>query len=301
MRLAYRPFWMAALAAALFACDGASAQGQKISCPANLKKTHQQMPFDFDTSTWVVPAALYVAANSGPYQIVVFTCVGNNDSKGILQFDWLVPRHQGWLEPGKISASPRLVRGTSPTPYDGCLRYGNKGDSIPAQFLGGDDDKTSIDSENKVGCRTAIARGTLGTGGGIFDFLLPFRNFFPSDSTKPKETMLQISGQIGVQKLGGDRYSSLLQYAINPSSESEGKASNATLRPAFLGAGGEALLRAFREKNPERLSLAENGTVRFEVSNVRNAALIYESYEILDVDGKVVASIAVPLFVSSER
>ncbi len=301
MRSAYGPIWVLAFAAALFAFGSAHAQNQKLSCPSNLKKNHPEMPFDFDTSTSVAPAALYVASNTGPYQMVVFTCVGNNDSKGLLQFDWLTPRHHGWLEPGRISTSPRLVRGNSPTPYDGCLRFGNKGDSIQAQFFGGDDDRAGIEAEHKVGCRTAIARGTAGTGGGgIFDFLLPFRNSFPSDSNKPNETMMQISGQVGIQKIGSDRYSSLLQYAINPSSESAGKASSARLRPAFRGAG-EKFVGAYREKNPEQMPLASSGTVRFEVANVGNASLIYEAYEILDSEGKVVASIAVPLFAPSER
>jgi hypothetical protein len=37
------------------------------------------------------------------------------------------------------------------------------------------------------------------------------------------------------------------------------------------------------------------------VSNVRNGALVYESYELLDQGGAVVASIQVPLFVSAAR
>ena len=46
------------------------------------------------------------------------------------------------------------------------------------------------------------------------NLLLRFKNFFPSDVTRPQETMLQMEGTAGIEVRGADSYQSIVRYTM---------------------------------------------------------------------------------------
>jgi hypothetical protein len=209
----------------------------------------------------------------------------------------LIPHVDGWVPvKSKLISVPKLTNDPQGLQLDGCLEYGNRGDTTDGKFIGLKEDQTKAEDEKKRGCRAAISNPKKESLlEKIENIVLKFTNFVPGDAKDPAKTMLKIEGVVGV-KGGDDSYTSYMSYVISPFNGSDGKVGDLKLRPNFSGAT-ERFLPAFTKTNGPQLNLTEKGFVSFNVVQVKNPVLTYGSYQILDRANVVVGSIAQPLFV----
>jgi hypothetical protein len=286
-----RSYAIAALFVIAIFLSPRTSYGQTV-CPGPLKEPHLMGTFNFETNSRLDPSTL-PGFKSG-----IVSCVGNLDTKYPLYVHWLIPGPHGWAPAGqKLESVARLIKDDRVAPMKGCLQYGNQGSFAYGQFLGNDTDQPRVIDEDKRGCRTAAAQPPGPSESVLGNLLLRFKNFFPSDMSRPQETMLQMEGTVGVEVRGTDSYQSIVRYTMSRYPGSEGNVSEIAFRPAFRGAA-VALIPAFNRKNDGgAVRGAGDGQITFDVQEVRNPQLVYASYNVLDREGRVVASIDFPVFV----
>jgi hypothetical protein len=235
---------------------------------------------------------------AGGFKFGIVSCVNNPDPSYPLRVDWLIPGPDGWVQPKDILNSvPRLTNEEAPLPLDGCLQYGNRGDTTLGKFFGVLDDQSKVDREQQRGCRKIVSDSNSSTTGTIQRIILKIKNFFPSDVNNPSKTMLKLEGIVGVDSKGPEQYISFFTYEIVKSGNSDGSVEKVSMRPVFIGET-EALLTAFEKKNDPQIKVTSSGVVVFEVVGVKNPKLEYASYQIIDQNKQVVGSISFPVFVS---
>jgi hypothetical protein len=271
---------------------GASAQGS--GCPGPLPQQHRLGEFNFDTNS------RQQATKVDGFKSEIVSCVMNYDKQYPLHVDWLIPGPHGWAPPANILESvARQIADERVRPYPGCLSYGNRGDADQGQFLGTGADEEKVKDEKDRGCRAASARSTeAGPSGPIRLIRLVFRNFFPSDVTRPRETLMQMDGTVQVLPQTSSSYSSVITYTMRRYEGSEGNATDITFRPAFRD-DARPLLSAFNRRNDGAVKGSVEGRIAFDVPEISNPRLVYSSYDVLDRAGNVVAAIDFPLFVSA--
>ncbi len=264
---------------------------QTAICPGPLKDPHPMGAFNFETNSRLDPTTL------DGYKSGIVSCVSNLDAKFPLYVHWLIPGPHGWAPAGqKLESVARLIKDDQVAPMKGCLQYGNQGDAVYGQFLGIETDKTRVIDEGKRGCRAAAAHPPAPTESVLGNLLLRFKNFFPSDVTRPQETMLQMEGTVGIEVRGADSYQSIVRYTMTRYPGSEGNVSEIAFRPSFQGPA-EVLIAAFNRRNDGAVRGVGDGQIAFDVSDIRNPQLVYASYNVLDRSGRLVASIDFPVFV----
>jgi hypothetical protein len=261
---------------------------------------HPNGNFNFETnSLFEQVGKLDSVIDAGKFKYGIVSCVSNPDPKYPLYVRWLIPGPAGWVQPnGKLESAPRLTNETKQEQSKGCLQFGNRGDTTHAHFFSLSDDKSRLGDEQKRGCREAAAAAQSQAGTAIENILLKIKNFFPSDSKRPQETMLRLDGRAGIEKKGDGRYSSILTYEITPVGK-EGSVKGIFIFPRFVGRS-ESLLASFNKDNPGGIRASDKGVVEFAVSNVNEPQLTYASYEIYDQNKVPVASIAIPILLSGK-
>ena len=280
-----------------------SSRAQSVDCPGSLKQSHPHPfgAFNFDTNSLFEDVRnLPDVTAAGGYSYGIVSCADNPDPSNPMRLHWLVPGPDGWVQPkAKLNATPRLTNEKPPLQFDGCLEYGNRGDTTLGKFFGLSEDRSRIEDEHIRGCREVIARpGVSGEGTGkIQQIILKFKNFFPSDAKYPAKTMLKIEGDVGIRQERENQYTSFVTYEAAPFGDSTGSLDGMRLRPAFRGAA-ESLLSAFAKANGvEPIRIGNKGEVTFTVFELQKSELAYASYEVLDNYRQVVGSIPFPVLV----
>lgn len=275
------------------------------SCLGSVKQPHPDPfgNFNFETNSLYAPARkLPGVTNPGSYKFGFVSCVSNPDPKRPLYVNWLIPGPTGWVQPkSKLNSVPELTNESKPLQLDGCLEYGNRGGTTRARFLGTKDDRSKAKREHRRGCRNAVANAPDSAVEKFEDIILKITNYFPSDTKHAADTMLKLTGVIGIKHAGTDGYTSFMEYKIRPYGKSDGSVRDISIRPDFRGAM-EQLLPIFRKENgATRLKLATEGHVAFTAKRPKMATLAYSSYEILDRNNRTVAAVGFPVFVSPYR
>jgi hypothetical protein len=186
-----------------------------------------------------------------------------------------------------------MRRDKNTSQLQGCLLYGDRGETTQATFLGIEGDDRRVKDEARQGCRAAVENASVPSI--LEDIKFKIRNFFPSNSKNPNGTMLQLDGTVGINKIASDAYRSFFEYEVKPYSDSKGSPENVTVRPAFEGET-EVLLQAFNQYNSKTIILGPKGEISFKVENVGSPELAYGSYSLLGQDGEIVAGIDFPVF-----
>ncbi|WP_316178081.1 hypothetical protein [Bradyrhizobium sp. SZCCHNS30591] len=229
------------------------------------------------------------------YKHTVISCISHDDPINPLYVKWVIPGPHGWV-PAKQRLES-LARATNKDQFDqlkGCLLFGNQGETTRGTFIGVENDERRAADEGKVGCRVAVANVEPAPAG-IQSFSQKIRNWFPSDATRPRATLMRLDGDVGIDPRN-EGFSSYVSYTLTREGDSQGSAADLTARPVFRGAA-EALLPYFNEKNPKTIQLREKDVIFFSVPRVANPGLSYASYEVYDKDQRVVGEISLPVFV----
>jgi hypothetical protein len=272
--------------------SASSARAQSNSCSGPNKEPHPYGTFAFETNSRLD------ALPSGPYKFGVVSCVSHNDPVNSLYVHWLIPGPHVWVPPKEILESVlRMTNDDKVQQLNGCLLYGNRGDTTYGTFFGIEGDKSRVDDETKRGCRAAVESGPP-TPGLIDDIFLKFKNFFPSDTKNPEKTMLQIHGTAGIQWKGPNHYMSFVSYEVNPYQGSEGSVENISARPVFRGPA-EALLLPFSKTNAPIVKIGRKGIIEFE-ADVDDPQLDYASYDLYAGEDHPIAGISFPIFISAK-
>ena len=188
---------------------------------------------------------------------------------------------------------------------DGCLEYGNQSQFIEPSFLADEEDEKGVDHEKKVGCRQAAAEFVHAAGERIrvqeslINITQAVTNYFPSIAKHAEQTMLHLAGQAGVV-VGDGKYTSYFKYTLSPLENSKGDPNVVTVAPAFVGPAEVLLKNYYAQNPPSKISKREN-EIRFTVIDIKNPTLVYATYDFLDGEHEIVASVDIPVFVSGGR
>lgn len=300
---------VAALTLLIFSAGNSLADGNKLpqsSCEGPTNQSHPYGTFTFYTNSRVE------TINLGRYKYQVISCVADDDPVNPMRVKWLTPGPDGFIPPHeKLELVPRMSEvGLDPVvgaksdalikQLDGCILYGDRGDTTSATFFGISGDTSRVAKEAQVGCRSA-AGGTSPSSwsSDILDILHAVRNFFPSDAKRPNETMLELKGNIGVKRVDNSRYVSEFTYTLLPFNNSKGEADKIQLQPLFDGST-ESLLPAFEKENGKTVQLSEKGNVNFRIDDLANPSLAYARYGFMNAQGEFLGSITLPVFIDNK-
>src|ERR1700730_17345527 len=273
-------------------------RAQSPACSGDMNKPHPHPygPFNFETNSRREP----ITASQFKFKII--SCVRNPDPNNYLSVRWLIPGPKAYVPRNDIldSQPRRTTEETSPE-LEGCLEYGDRGDTRTAPFYGLATDVPDVANEKTHGCRAAAARVQRepAQSGGLRleNFFDLFRIFLPSDTQKPSSTMLELEGAVGVKVISATSYISSFAFKVRPHGENEGSAANVTIRPNFQGSA-EPLLAAFRANNRDTTRLNQVDALTFEVSEIVDPHFRYASYGLYDQNEKLVAEVDLPIFVN---
>ena len=277
------------------------AGGAGDACLGPVAVEHPLPPYHFYTNS-IVEKNLDAATN-GQYPYVSTSCIANAPPYPPTEVHWFAPSIHGWLQQDSPSLFVhRLEVGNNAQQMDGCLQYANQSQFIQARLLGDEEEAKEVDHEKKVGCRQAArdnaraVAGSEGTEEKLINVAQSFTNYFPSLAKYARETMLRLDGQAGV--IAGDNsYKSYFRYTLNPVNGSKGDPNVITVAPAFVGPA-EVLINNYRAQNPPTIRGDSRNEIRFIVNDVKNPKLVYATYDFLDDEHEIVASVDVPVFVS---
>jgi hypothetical protein len=213
--------------------------------------------------------------------------------------NWRIPGPQGWAPDGTAVEIPRLRDDVNDRPIDGCLDYGGLGASTTAEFLGTAAEETANVTDKcggKASTPAAIEPGSLPKDG----WKDKVHIFFPSDIKNPRDTMLEVIGDIGINSKD-DGYQSYFSYiAKRLDGRPDGDVRAIKIVPFFPNSEKE-IISAYYEENKTPTILGDKGYIQFYVSGqqprsqwtvVPDQAL----YQFLDKQGAVAAAVPIPLF-----
>ena len=240
------------------------------------------------------------------------SCVFNPDLNNDILITWFIPGpYETWVLANHSEPWPRRQPIGPSSVLVGCIEYGNLGERTVAEYTGSDGDAADENKEDEKNCvvkakgqsageqkPTPSGEKKQGLNNPIESFKDDFSVYFPSNPSKPHDTMLKMAGNLGVVKKDDTTYLSLMEYSLSPAEgRPDGSTKGIKLRPQFTGAA-EMVLPYFKKFYPEDIQLSDNKEVAFTVSGGSEWRLSFGTYEILDSDNKKLAAIRIPLFVS---
>lgn len=231
------------------------------------------------------------------------SCVANLDAGTDLFVNWFVPGpFKQYVPADEATVTPRLRDDLNARVIESCIEYGNLGEITKADFIGTTDDQHNNGNIPKCGqtysetTRIEPVKKSL-PANGWFDEI---RIFFPSDLSNPHDTMLEVSGKIGLKVNGnGDGYTSFFDYeAKQYKDRPKGEIDQVSIQP-FFPLRGEVFSAAFLSSNKEQAtSLSKSGQITFNVEGSTNQKwrVVDALYEFRDKQDRVLAAIPIPLF-----
>ncbi|MER9629600.1 hypothetical protein [Mesorhizobium sp. M0296] len=259
-------------------------------CPTgDTRKEHHVGNFNFVTNSWVEEV--------GKLRRYV-SCVGNFDRDTDLLVTWHVAGPKGTYVPSDdVATEPRISNDLNPRAVNGCIKYGNLGDFTDAQFMGSAADEDENAKDNPCNIANTLRGHELAKPGipkeGYRDQV---RVFFPSNPDKPRETMLEINGVIGIAAVDGMFESFFTYSAQKYKGRPDGNPDDIRVRPRFVTAP-ESYYKAFFETNEEATPLGSKGDIVFKISGATSSLVpVTAYYEFISPDNRVVGSIPMPMF-----
>lgn len=264
-------------------------------------------------------------ADTGRNDIRTFwTCVENLDDTD-LHVVWYVPQFSQWVPPGKLRKQPRFRKVLPAKPINGCLKYGNVGKTVVAQFLGTQAEEALAWKQVKNQCAGLGGRTTPAPppemrtaddvqkrqGGALRPITFEFEINFPSDFEHPHDTMLDLKGTVFLKLISGKEYQLGVNYVVSKfDGRPKGDPSIVRVQPGFTGPA-EQLFQFFNASHKQgylelgpslddRNSMAE-GSFSFEVSGSKNWELHSTAFQFVDKKENVLASLAVPVFLPATK
>ncbi|MER9242852.1 hypothetical protein [Mesorhizobium sp. M0633] len=259
-------------------------------CPTGeTRQEHHVGNFNFVTNSWV--------EESGKLRRYV-SCVGNFDRDSDLLVTWHVAGPTGTYVPSDdVATERRMSNDLNPRPVNGCIKYGNLGDYAGAQFIGSAADEDENAKDNPCTVANTLGGPELAKPGIPEDgYSDQVRVFFPSNPDKPRETMLEINGVIGISPIDGAFESFFTYSAQKYKDRPDGNPDAIRVRPIFVTAP-ESYYKAFFDYNKEITPLGSKGNIVFTVFH-SNTNLVPATafYEFISSDNRVVGSIPMPIF-----
>ncbi|MER9574917.1 hypothetical protein NKI78_04590 [Mesorhizobium sp. M0400] len=259
-------------------------------CPTgDTRHEHHVGNFNFVTNSWVEEV--------GKLRRYV-SCVGNFDRDTDLLVTWHVAGPKGTYVPSDdVATEPRMSNDLNPRVVNGCIKYGNLGDYTDAQFMGSTADEAENAQDNPCAEANIFGGHELAKPGIPEDgYSDQVRVFFPSNPDKPRETMLEINGMIGIAAKDGAFESYFTYSAHKYKDRPDGDPDNIRVRPRFVTAP-ESYYKAFFENNKELIPLGYKGNIVFKVSEATSSLVpVTAYYEFISPDDRVLGSIPMPMF-----
>jgi hypothetical protein len=281
---------------------GARSEAQQLPdrrapCPGEIERRYQDYPWDFTTNSISPPQSSFTFLH----------CVHNN-TDGVVDIDWLIPKVKQFVAPKESGFSPRF----SPNPplqiADGCLIYGNLQDrSVKASFWARQEDKLALDAENKIidciGPSASVKEMKKGEFLSPKDMLSPFRIFLPADQSSPETTLVAFEGETGIRSASPRGYESFVTYSLRPAENGKAESLDAyRIVPRWSGEV-ERLLEFYKKAgNPPSLPLSAKGTtIKFFVDGSGQWTFHELEYQLFPKDKTDVAAILhLPVFVPAQ-
>ena len=263
-------------------------------CQGMTPHVHNVKNFNFQTNSWVE-----TVENRRRY----VSCVANLDPNSDLVVDWKIPGpYQGYVPSTNVVTVARLRDDTNDRPIDGCLEYGYHHDLTTAEFLGtADDEMVNKSDKNECAQQNATGKGPAK----IEANPLPKKGwkdkihvFFPTDVKKPRDTMIEVNGEIGIASKE-DGYLSYFDYtAKRLDGRPDGDVNSVLMSSVFPDQDKYFSPRFVEGTKKPPLILGSKGSVDFQIfgkpDDSWQAVPAYYRFE--DKDGNVLAQIPLPLF-----
>ncbi|RWD70776.1 hypothetical protein [Mesorhizobium sp.] len=259
-------------------------------CSGDTRQEHHVGNFNFVTSSWVEEVG-----NRRRY----VSCVANLDPDSDLLVTWLIPGpYDSYVPDGEAALTPRLRDDLNPRPVDGCLKYANLGATTTAEFLGTEEDGARNNADNSCGQKSSAIQEKKTAAGGLppEPYADDIRIFFPSDPSHPHDTMLEVTGKVGIKAEGGS-YTSFFDYSARPYKDRpDGRLEDVMIAPSF--GKDSPFLDAFMASNKPSYTLEKRATITFTVSG--SADHKWQSVEgfyyfVNSKSGQVLSALPVPL------
>jgi hypothetical protein len=259
-------------------------------CAGDTRQEHHLGNFNFVTSSWVEKA--------GKRRTYV-SCVGNLDPNSDLPVDWIIPGpHGGYVPDDEARLTGRLEDDTNPRPIDGCLKYGPSHAPTVAQFLGtAEDEKRNKTDANCRPAPTSVQDTHVGASGLPTEpYTNEIRIFFPSDPSRPRETMLEVTGRVGIEPEGNTYTSSLVYHAHRYKGRPDGQINDVLVQPGFP-VSTDAFMQAYSASNKPSYVLREKDRIAFTVQGSANHIwrTVRAYYLFTNRDRQFLAAIPMPL------
>ena len=160
-------------------------------CKGNVRQTHTRPPYRFVTTT-----RLYWKENANVH--VYETCVENHSDRW-LYINWLIPKQDGWIEPGCAWSKPRpKLKENTINSYEACLLYGNLKKDSYGTIIPHKDDQEAITKEGgkcpkKFAAKSPVFESDHSENEIVRDIVKwVSKTFVPTNPEKPDTTMVEI-------------------------------------------------------------------------------------------------------------
>jgi hypothetical protein len=231
------------------------------------------------------------------------TCVQNLTSNW-MEVHWFIPGSGGWGPPSELSPPwERFLRTQKYQSLEGCLEYGNLGETTKAGFHGDAIDHESVVEEKRIGCTAARNKyHSVAMRGDNLEKMttlsIPVKILFPSDVEKPGDTMLVLSGEVKVVPGEQRRYSILFDLKISRyEGADQADSSQIFVKPSF-DARVASLWPMFKEHLGEMLPIDKLSGTRIDVAPAEGTVAIEQaSMEIVSANGRILARLGFPVYI----
>jgi hypothetical protein len=218
---------------------------------------------------------------------------------------WYIPPHQAWLPPGQESIDHRF-NGDDRRHFvveNACIEYGNNGKGVHAPLIISEQERRGLSERQRnkncapIGLIRKGEDDRIQKRGPLEPVSLPIKKFFPSDLKRPFETMLMMTGEVGITPYDSDKiFKSYVRYEIQKyPGRDNGDPSDLHIRPRHNGDVG-FLRRHFMATHKEGIvRLSAKGFISF-TAPVETTELASALFDIVDKDNAVVSTVTLPVF-----
>lgn len=234
------------------------------------------------------------------------TCV-ENISSGDMHVIWYVPAMNGWVPDGRLWDHPRKRQDGIPHYPEGCISYSYVGETEIAQFSGTPAEEKLATAQASNRCTGLGSQSTPETATASIEasprpvkltsMSLPVSVNFPSDLSRPRETMLEFKGEANLEQTSDSSYRSITTYTLSRvEGRPDGNPELVRIKPMFRGLA-ERLYSFFNRSYPDGFAPLESGRLGFDVSGGEDWAFSPAVFAFVDRDNRVLAEMEIPAFV----
>ena len=261
-------------------------------CDASVKNEHNHGNYRFFTTSQV-----YKKGDDFIYE----TCV-QNIGKNDLEINWIIPG------PNSVVPKGCAIKAKRPFPsketignYSACLRYGANWEWKRAPFHPHRDDAPAISNESDNDCRKFHKAQNVGGKSSVRHISFLAQRFGSSDNNNFAKTLSKMDFVVTVTpKPGRGVFSTSIDTIFSPAylNHPDYYSKGFTIRPSETAIQQKVFVDA--KGNFSGTHILEKGTVKYEMKIPENPIQRFVRYDVLSAQGKAVASIDVPIWVSGK-